>query len=83
MRTNILIVLVSLSLSCGSGLMGVGDEWTKSDCEKLDLVTFAESFVCASDDAEVCHHTMLGAYHSGMALCLGLSDEDPVPAPVE
>lgn len=79
MRYTLLLIVIS-ALSCGSGLMGVGDDWTQSDCSKLDLVTFAESFVCSGGDAEVCHHSMLAAYHTGKALCLGLSDEDP-PAP--
>ena len=70
-----LIVLAAAAiLGCGTNL--VGDDWTKADCSTLDYVTFAETFVCSSDDAQVCHHSMLAAYHTGMALCLGLSDED-------
>lgn len=73
---KVIVTLIAIaSLGCGTGLMGIGDEWTKKDCATLDYVTFAEGFVC-SDDAEVCHHSMLAAYHTGMALCLGLSDGD-------
>ena len=80
---TMICVLLMLPLGCGSGLLGIGDQWTKSDCAKLDLVTFAEGFVCAGGDAEICHHSMLGAYHTGKALCLGLSDEDQPPVPTE
>lgn len=76
LRIKVLIVLACFSLACGAGLMGIGDEWTESDCATIDVVTFAKSFACPSEDAKVCHHSMLAAYHAGMALCLGLSDED-------
>jgi len=76
----VLIVLVALALGCGADLLGIGDEWTKSDCGKLDLLTFAEKYTCASEDALICHHSMLAAYHTGQAICIGLSDEDPEPA---
>jgi len=70
-------MLVLGSLGCGTGLLGVGDEWTKEDCANLELVMFANGFVCKSEDAEICQNSMLAAYHTGKALCLGLSDEAP------
>lgn len=75
MRYTLPVALLCLTLGCGSGLLGVGNQWTKDDCAKLNLVTFAEGFVCSGEDAEICQNSMLAAYHTGMAICLGLSDE--------
>lgn len=72
----ILVVLLMVSLGCGTSLMGIGDEWTKGDCAKLDLVTFAGGFICTGDDEVVCRSAMLAAHAGAMAICLGLSDED-------
>ena len=77
------LLCMAVALGCGTQLLGIGDEWTKEDCSTLNYVTFAEGFVC-SGNAKVCHHTMLASYHTGMAICLGLSDEDPLaPTPAE
>ena len=77
---RILICIIAIgTLGCGSSLLGIGDEWTKKDCAKLDLVTFASGFVCTGDDEVVCRSSMLAAHAGAMAICLGLSDEDPEP----
>ena len=78
-QLSLVFLALLLSPGCGLGLLGIGDQWTQEDCAKLDLVTFAENFVCPGD-ATVCEDTMLAAYHTGRALCFGLSDEDPEPA---
>ena len=80
MIEKVIVTLIAIgSLGCGSQLMGIGDDWTKKDCAKLDLVTFASSFVCTGDDEVVCRSAMLAAHAAAMAICLGLSDEDPEP----
>lgn len=84
---RILVCLITIgslgSLGCGSQLLGIGDDWTKKDCAKLDLVTFASSFVCKGDDEVVCRSAMLAGHATAMAICLGLSDEDPEPVEPE
>jgi len=72
-------MLMVLPLGCGSGLMGIGNEWTTTDCATLDLATFMQGYVCTGQSQEVCRHSAFSAYHAGMAICLGISDEDEEP----
>ncbi len=77
-KLGVVLLAMWLPLGCGTTLgqsLGIGDKWTKENCDLLDWVDFAEAYVCSSDDPAVCHHSTAAAYHTGKALCLGLSDD--------
>ena len=77
-KLGVVLLAMWLPMGCGTTFgqsLGIGDEWTKENCELLDWVNFAENYVCTSEDRAVCHHSTAAAYHTGKALCLGLSDD--------
>jgi hypothetical protein len=76
------------TIGCAS--MNAGAGFNVDDCAKLDVATFAESYVCtavvsstdpteAERNAAICHHSMLAAYHTSKAICIGLAPESETP----
>jgi hypothetical protein len=88
MRTALLLLVLAAAVIFSA--CATLENWTVDSCVELDLATFAESYVCRDaswrndlspeKNAELCHHTMMAAFHTGKAACIGASAAPAEPS---